>query len=95
MIWGPTGLMGVDGGVGGHGGVPHMHTYACVYMLKIHVQKLQMSDFMGIMFNMYVCVFTHACVCMCVHVWEFPLHPHPPTPDLGHVKSLKNAISLE
>ena len=71
--------MGVDGGVGGHGGVPHMHTYACVYMLKIHVQKLQMSDFMGIMFNMCVCVYSsmHVCACVGVPLTPPPTHPRP------------------
>ena len=80
-------------------GVPHIYVHVCAYMLKIHVNKLQMANNMSIMINICLC----ACVHICVHAWgsiphppsTTPTHPHPPLAQTWWPTNLKNAIHLE
>ena len=61
---GPPGLQGV-GCMFVCVGATYMHVHPCV-MLQIHIKKLQMANFMGIMFSMFnKCVCVHMCMCVC------------------------------
>ena len=93
----------------GGGGYPlHMHMHACTYMhTHIHVKhdnfNCKWQPPLGESLEIpYDAIRTHACVCVCAHVWGAPFHhpppsfhPPPPPPPRGTPGISQNSIALE